>query len=166
VAADHFGGNGVDDITQGEKVFFLVEIIEEDDLEQEVPEFLADVARIVVVDCLKEFVGFLYELLFEGLGRLLLIPGTAIQRPEPADNFEEGEKFFRGARHGFACAWIIGKARGGNTRIECAFLSEPIQESWRADGCVCPTRQITKRFFIYQFAGGKRRRPQPKCPVF
>ena len=110
VAADHFGGDGFNYIIKVEEVFLLVEIVEKNNLEKKIPQFLADVAGIVFIDCLEQFVGLLDKILLEGLGGLLFIPGAPVRSPEAAGNFKEGKKFFRGVFHEVAFAGVKGGA--------------------------------------------------------
>jgi hypothetical protein len=110
VSADHLGGNGVDYIRKGKEIFLLVEVVEEQDLEKEISQFFADVAGIVVVDRLEQFVGLLDKVLLEGLGGLFFIPGASVRGSEATDNFKEGKEFFRGGCHGLP---VFGLERGG-----------------------------------------------------
>jgi hypothetical protein len=100
VAADHLGGNRINHLMKGEKIFFLVEVVEEYDLEKEISKFFADVVWVVFVDCLEKFVGFLDKILLEALGSLFFIPRAAVGSPEAADNLKESKEFFRCGCHG------------------------------------------------------------------
>ena len=109
VTADHFGGNGFNYLKEGKELFFLVEIVEKNNLKKEIPQFLADVVGVVVVDCLDQFVGFFDKILFKGLGGLFFIPGASIRRSETVDDLKEGKEFFRSAYHGPACVRLKEK---------------------------------------------------------
>jgi hypothetical protein len=48
----------------------------EEHLEQHVSEFLAHVGSVTLLDCLREFVAFLKQVLHEALVRLFRVPRT------------------------------------------------------------------------------------------
>jgi hypothetical protein len=75
VSADHFGANALDDSVEIEVALALPQSGLEDDLEQEVAQFLAMLHRIL--HGLQDLVGFLQQVGAQGVERLLLVPRTA-----------------------------------------------------------------------------------------
>jgi len=73
----------------------------EDDLEEEVPELLAEERIVGGVDRLQHLVGFLDEVRLEGVVRLLAVPRAAPRSAQPLhDRHEVGKRL--AAPSGFA----------------------------------------------------------------
>jgi hypothetical protein len=73
------------------------ELRDEDGLEQEVAELLAERRVIVAVDGLEHLVGFLEHEGLQGVDRLLPIPRAAIGRAERRDDLHKTGELLRSA---------------------------------------------------------------------
>ena len=77
VAADHFGGNGEDNVAEGKMPGFLGDAGVIDDLEQQIAQFVGQRRHVGLFDRVGDLIGFL-----DGIGRdggegLVLVPGAA-----------------------------------------------------------------------------------------
>src|SRR5712691_11040794 len=90
VAVGHLVRNLLQNLCHRELAPFLGYLAVEDDLEQDVPELLADMARLALVDGLEGFVGFLDQIGLEGGVGLFAIPGATALAPEAAHEGEQG----------------------------------------------------------------------------
>ncbi len=77
VPADHLGGDGVDDVVEGEGVLLLGHTRVIDDLEQEIPQLVLEVGDIVFRDGIGHLVGLLDGVGRDRRKRLLEVPGAA-----------------------------------------------------------------------------------------
>jgi hypothetical protein len=89
VAADELVIDAADDIVEGEGGAFGGELGVEDDVEQEVAEFLLEEGIIGGVDGFEDFVSFFEELGADGLVGLLLVPGATAGAAEAGDGGAE-----------------------------------------------------------------------------
>jgi hypothetical protein len=89
VAADEFFVHFAGDVVEGEVVVFLGDLGVEEDLDEDVAEFLAHVGEVVLVDGFEEFADFVDEAAGEGLVGLLDVPGAAVGGAEAGDGFAE-----------------------------------------------------------------------------
>lgn len=78
--AQHFVGNSAGDIVKIKRTFFLGNARVEDDIEQQITEFLADVCTVITLDRVDQLVGFIEGVGGDGLAGLAYIPGTATLR--------------------------------------------------------------------------------------
>jgi hypothetical protein len=96
VAADEFLARLAGGVLQSEGSAFGGEIGVEDDLEEEITEFFAEVGVIRVADGVDRLAGFLEESGAEGFVGLLAVPGATFGRAEEADDgAEAGDGFGR-----------------------------------------------------------------------
>ena len=75
--ADHLGRDRLDDAAEIERALLLGHPRVEDDLQQQVAEFVAQLAEVAARDGVGDFVGFLDGVGRDGREGLLEIPGTA-----------------------------------------------------------------------------------------
>ena len=80
--ADRPGG-----VLDVERAAFFGELAVEDDLEQEVAQFVAHLAVVAGVHRIKEFRAFLGKVFLQRGVRLLAVPRTAVRRPQPGKDF-------------------------------------------------------------------------------
>jgi hypothetical protein len=96
VSADELFARLAGGVLQSEGSAFGGEIGVEDDLEEEIPEFLAEVGVVRVADGVDRLAGFLEESDAEGFVGLLAVPRTTFRRAEEADDgAEAGDGFGR-----------------------------------------------------------------------
>jgi hypothetical protein len=111
VAANHFVVNFADDVVDGEAVLFSGDLRVEEDLKEEVAEFLGEFGVVAGVEGVEDFVGLLDEVGAEGGVGLFAVPGAAAGDTETGHErgeFGEGGagifrtgRFFDGARLNF-----------------------------------------------------------------
>lgn len=68
------------DVEQLELARFLIDVGKEIDLHEEVAELAADIFRDVVVDGIKDFIGFFEKVFFDGVRGLFSIPWASAGR--------------------------------------------------------------------------------------
>ena len=75
--ADHFVVNAGDDVGNVERAGFARQVGVEQDLQQEIAEFLGQILGASLFDGVEDFVGFFDQVGFEGRVGLLAVPGAA-----------------------------------------------------------------------------------------
>ena len=83
VAADQFVDYGLADLLDGEAAFLGRDLGVEDDLQQHVAQFAAQLVVVAGVDGLQRLVGLFEQIGFEAGVGLFAVPGTAVGRPQP-----------------------------------------------------------------------------------
>ncbi len=90
VAADHLGGDRLDDVGEGERAVLLGELRVIDDLEEEVAQLVAKIAHVVPRDRVGDLVGFLDRVRRDGREVLFQIPRAAGHgRPQRRHDFDQ-----------------------------------------------------------------------------
>ncbi len=91
VPPDELGGEGLRDVVEveGVRLVLLREAGVEDDLQQDVPELLAQAGAVVGLDRLGELVRLLEHERHEALVGLLRVPGAAARGPQPVHDRDE-----------------------------------------------------------------------------
>jgi predicted nucleotidyltransferase len=93
MAVDELVRNGVERIGDREIARLRAELGQEDALEDEVAEFLAEGRAVVMVERLEHLVSFFEDERAERLERLLAVPGAAPRGPQFAHEVHEpGER--------------------------------------------------------------------------
>ena len=80
MAADQLGGDGLDHVAEIEGALFLGHAGVEDDLEQQIAQFVLEVGEIAARDGVGHLVGFLQRIGRDGAEVLLEVPGAAACR--------------------------------------------------------------------------------------
>ena len=102
--ADHLGGDGLHHIGEGEVTSFLGHARVEDNLQQQVAQFIPQVSQVATLDGVHDFVGFLDRIGGDGGEVLFQIPRTARARgPQGHHDFQKGGE-------------IAGRGHGGASR--------------------------------------------------
>ena len=98
MAPYHLPGDRLDDIAEVEMIFFLGHACVIDHLQQQIPEFFAQLAHVAVVDRFGHLIGFLDRVGGNGGKVLLQIPGAAGHgRPQSGHDFDQA---------GYVAAWF------------------------------------------------------------
>jgi len=82
MAANHFVVDFADDVVDGEAAVFGGNLGMEEDLEEEVAEFLGEFGVVSGVEGVEDFIGFFDQVGAEGGVGLLAVPGAAAGRTE------------------------------------------------------------------------------------
>ena len=77
VPADHLVDDGLGDVVEGEGTGFFGHPGMEDDLEEEVPQFVPQVFKVPALDGVGDLVGLFHGVGRYGLEGLLQVPGAA-----------------------------------------------------------------------------------------
>ena len=80
MAADQLGGDGLDHVAEVEGALLLRHAGMEDDLQQQVAEFVLEVGEVAAGDGVGHLIGFLERIGRDGLEVLLEVPGAAASR--------------------------------------------------------------------------------------
>ena len=86
VAANQFVVDFANDVVDGEAALFGGDLRVEEDLEEEVAEFLGKLDVVARVQGIEDFVSFLDEIGAEGGMSLLAVPGTAAGSAQAGHN--------------------------------------------------------------------------------
>jgi hypothetical protein len=130
VSADEFFADFVGNGIEIEPVLFFGDLRMENDLEQKVAEFFAEIGIVLKVDGVDDFVSFLQKTGSERFMGLFAVPRATVWSPEVCDDeaepFERGQRRRRGGTHGalIPCGKIPGIA-----------ISERIGELGGITGC-------------------------------
>ena len=79
VASDQFFIYRNNNVVKREPVLLVTYLREHHDQVEEIPEFLAQVGVVTVVDCVDYFAKFFMEIFFEGVHRLFTVPWASIR---------------------------------------------------------------------------------------
>ena len=102
VAEDKFVVEGVGNVGNVEIAFLFADFGVEEDVEQQVAQFFADVHGIVVKEGVAEFVGFFDSVGTKRFVGLFTVPRTFhAEDVEGVDNAAEGFNFFLTRMHGY-----------------------------------------------------------------
>ena len=82
MAADHLLADAVHHIIHGKISLLRLDLTVEHDLEQDSPQLLAEIFRVMSIDRLQHLRAFLHEMLFQRVMILRPIPWTAILRTQ------------------------------------------------------------------------------------
>ena len=82
MAADHLLADAVHHIIHGKISLLRLDLTVEHDLEQDIPQLLAEIFRVMSIDRLQHLRAFLHEMLFQRVMILRPIPWTAILRTQ------------------------------------------------------------------------------------
>lgn len=90
MAADHLGGDGLDNVREGEFAGFLRYLGMVDDLQQEVTEFVAQIVEIAARDGIRHLVGLL-DRIGRNCGEVLLdVPrAPGLRRPQRRHDLDQ-----------------------------------------------------------------------------
>ena len=147
MAANHFRVDFADDVGDGEAFFFVSDLSVEEDLKEEIAEFLGELGVVSRVESVKDFVGFFDEIGAKSGVGLLAIPGATAGRAQAS---HDGDKLFKIAadvRRGLR--FRIGPARLGRfTRLGglapgFARWHGSIRREWRDDSLYGGRRDLT-----------------------
>ena len=97
VPPDELFVDGAHDVPDGELAGLLGDPRLEDHLQQQVAEFLADLALVALLDRADDLVGLLDDVGLERLGGLLAVPRAAVGRAQPRHQLDEGREPVIGA---------------------------------------------------------------------
>ena len=89
VPADHLSVNPAANLVGIEGSLFLRDPGLKNHLEKKVAEFLAQIVRIVAVDCIEYLVSFLDQHRHQGLRRLLEVPRTAARSAQDIHQLDQ-----------------------------------------------------------------------------
>ena len=115
VAADELGVDGVERVGEGEVAFFGGHLGEEDGLEDEVAELVAEVDPVAAIDGVEDLVGLFERVGLDGVEGLFAVPGAAIGRAKAGHDVEELVEFVAGAGGVVGHGWYEGSI-GGHDR--------------------------------------------------
>ena len=82
VAANQFFVDFADDVGDVETAFFMGDLGVEEDLEEEIAEFVGEFGVVGGIERVEDFVGFFDEIGAEGGVSLFAVPGAAVGRAE------------------------------------------------------------------------------------
>ena len=143
VAVDELVDDAGDDVVDRKASLAARQLGLEDDLEQQVPQLLAQGLAVARVDGVDDLAGLLEDVLAQGLEGLLAVPGAAVGSEQPAHHPHE-------AREGRA----VLKLEGGTGRGSSS--SKRGKASGRWAGARGPTAEsVGWMGFASGMAGGK-----------
>jgi hypothetical protein len=100
MAANHFLVDFADNIGDGEAFFFVGDLSVEEDLKEEVAEFLSELGVVGGVECVEYFIGLFDEIgAKSGMG-LFAIPGTTAGSAETSHDGDESFEITADVRRG------------------------------------------------------------------
>lgn len=109
--ADEFFRDILDHVFDVKGVLLAFNASVEQDLEQEIAQFFPEMTRVVMVKGVKDLIGFLKEVRFQGFVSLLQVPGASPRRAQPCHDVDE---VMKGLRHQQSQS-VVGK-RGSRIR--------------------------------------------------
>lgn len=102
VPVDQFVGDGTGNVVEVETVGFAGELGVEDDLQQQVAEFLAQGGMVAGLDGVQDFVGFLDQIVAQRPVGLFAVPRATVGAAEALHDLEEPDEV--GSFGGHGCA--------------------------------------------------------------
>lgn len=78
-----------DDVVDREGAFTTAELRLEDDLEEQIPELLAELGAVARIDRVDDLAGLFQRVFAQGLERLFAVPRATVRREQPPHDGDE-----------------------------------------------------------------------------